>query len=281
MTPFTRSAPAKINLFLRVLGKREDGYHQLKTLMIKLPGLADELTFSDSEAFAFSCSDPGVPADETNLVVKAVRAFEAAAASTCRLTIHLRKNVPHGAGLGGGSSDAATTLLALNEIHDRPLTDKQIHDLAAGLGSDIPFFLVPGAAICTGRGEIITPAESPPPLHLLLLKPGFAVSTQDAYSRFGNSQGIPGITYRNQRLDWGTISNNLERPVFQKHRFLGELKQWLLERNEVKGALMSGSGSTVFAIMKKTADPQKIADEARAALDPTLWSWFGVTESGK
>jgi 4-diphosphocytidyl-2-C-methyl-D-erythritol kinase len=278
MNPFTRDAPAKINLYLRVLGKRDDGYHQVKTLMIKLPGLADQLTFTESEEFAFTCSDPAVPSDETNLVVKAVRAFEAKTMLASKFAIHLEKIVPHGAGLGGGSSDAATTLLALNEIHGEPLGKSQLSTIAASLGSDIPFFLFPGAALCTGRGEIVNPADSPPPLHLLLLKPSFGVSTQDAYGRFGNSQGIPGISYRNQRLDWGTISNNLERPVFQKHRFLAELKHWLLARNEVKAALMSGSGSTVFAIIKKPVDAEKLANEARTALDPTLWSWSGFTE---
>lgn len=278
MTPFTRDAPAKINLSLRVLGKRDDGYHQLKTLMIKLPGLADQLTFTEAENFAFTCSDHAVPSDESNLVVKAVRAFEAETGIAAKLVIDLEKIVPHGAGLGGGSSDAATTLIALNEIYGNPLTKTQLSTIAARLGSDIPFFLFPGAALCTGRGEIVTPAASPPPLHLLLLKPIFGVSTQDAYGRFGNSQGIPGISYRNQRLDWGTVSNNLERPVFQKHRFLAELKQWLLDRDEVKAALMSGSGSTIFAIIKKPVDAEKLANEVRAALDPTLWSWSGFTE---
>src|SRR6218665_3142585 len=150
---FQINAPAKLNLSLRVRRKRDDGFHDIETLMVKLPGLADVLTFSEADAFSFKCDDPSVPADETNLVVKAVRAFEKATATVCAHSILLEKRVPHGAGLGGGSSDAAITLLALNDIHGNPLSREQLVGIAAILGSDIPFFLTNGAAICTGRGE--------------------------------------------------------------------------------------------------------------------------------
>jgi len=274
---FQINAPAKLNLSLRVIRRRDDGFHNIETLMVKLPGLADVLTFSEADEFSFKCDDPSVPADETNLVVKAVRAFEKAASIRCSHSILLEKRIPHGAGLGGGSSDAAITLLTLNEIHENPLSRKQLLETAATLGSDIPFFLTNGAAICTGRGENIQEVDSPPPIPVLLLKPSFGVATPDAYKRWKDAEALPGISYDPVEFDWGTLVNDLEKPVFQKHRFLAELKMWLLSRPEVSAALMSGSGSTVFAILKDPASAETLATEARTALDPTLWTWSGFT----
>ncbi len=278
MTSFTLQAPAKLNLSLRVLGKRDDGFHEIDTLMVKLPGLADELEFSPSDKFTFRCDDPSVPGDEGNLVVKAVRAYESAAGSHCRCAISLKKAIPHGAGLGGGSSDAAMTLLGLNRVHDFKLSVDLMHELAASLGSDVPFFLTTGASRCTGRGEIIVPAPSPTPMSVLLLKPSFSVPTPDAYDRWKQSLEIFSVSYAPQEVGGVSLFNDLERPVFEKHRFLAELKQWLLARRDCDAALMSGSGSTVFAILKDGADADALAQSARHELDPGLWHWAGRTE---
>ena len=165
----------------------------------------------------------------------------------------------------------------LNRLHDFKLGVEALHDLAASLGSDIPFFLTEGASRCTGRGEKIEPVPPPPALRVLLLKPSFAVPTPDAYRRWQTSREIPGISYGPQQLDGISLVNDLERPVFEKHRFLAELKQWLLERRETRAALMSGSGSTVFAVLHEEADAEALARAARHELDPGLWSWSGVT----
>jgi 4-diphosphocytidyl-2-C-methyl-D-erythritol kinase len=276
--PLHVSAPAKLNLSLRVLGRRDDGFHALDTLMVRLPGLADRLEFSPGEPFAFSCSDPSVPADESNLVVKAVRAWETASGKPCDCRIFLEKVIPHGAGLGGGSSDAAATLQALNDLHGKPLDQAKLIELAAGLGSDIPFFLMPGAVRCTGRGEILEPVASPPALPVVLLKPSFGVATPDAYKRWRDAQPLWGIRYDPQPFAWGELVNDLEKPVFMKHLFLAEVKQWLLDRPETTGALMSGSGSTMFAILKDPAEADALIAAARAELDPTLWAWTGFTD---
>ncbi len=278
MSTFTLQAPAKLNLSLRLLGKRDDGFHEIDTLMVKLPGLADEIEFSQAEEFSFKCDDPSVPGDEGNLVVKAVRAYESAAGIFCRCSISLKKAIPHGAGLGGGSSDAAMTLLGLNRHHDFRLSVASIYELAASLGSDIPFFLTTGASRCTGRGEKIEPAPSPPAMAVLLLKPSFNVSTPDAYDRWKQSFQISGVSYTRQEIGGVSLSNDLERPVFEKHRFLAELKQWLLARRETAAALMSGSGSTVFAVLHDGADAETLAKSARHELDPGLWHWAGQTE---
>lgn len=278
MTPFTLQAPAKLNLSLRVLGKRDDGFHEIDTLMVKLPDLADELEFTHAAAFSFKCDDPSVPGDEGNLVVKAVRAYESVAGICCRCSISLRKFIPHGAGLGGGSSDAATTLLGLNRLHDFKLSVNLMHEVAASLGSDIPFFLTAGASRCTGRGEKIEPVPSPPAMTILLLKPSFNVPTPDAYDRWKQSFELPGLHYAAQEFEGIELTNDLERPVFEKHRFLAELKQWLSERRETAAALMSGSGSTVFAVLRDGVDAQNLAKCARHELDPGLWHWAGRTE---
>lgn len=278
MNPLTLQAPAKLNLSLRVLGKRPDGFHEIDTLMVKLPDLSDTLTFTSAPEFSFHCDDPSIPANAENLVVKAARAFESTTKIDLKISIFLQKKIPHGAGLGGGSSDAATTLLGLNQLHGHPLGVPALHELAATLGSDIPFFLSAGASRCTGRGEKIDPAPSPPPLWVLLLKPSFPVPTPDAYGRWQTSSELSGICYCPQNLTDLYLINDLERPVFQKHRFLAELKQWLLDRHETAAALLSGSGSTVFAVLKPEADPHALTAAARSELDPSLWCWIGITE---
>jgi 4-diphosphocytidyl-2-C-methyl-D-erythritol kinase len=277
MSTLTLQAPAKLNLSLRVIGKRADGFHEIDTLMVKLPALADVVAFEKAEKFSFHCDDPSLPTDETNLVVKAVRAYESASGVACKFVITLKKSVPHGAGLGGGSSDAATTLLGLNQLHKNTLGAERLHEIAATLGSDIPFFLKPGAARCTGRGEIIQSVPLPAPLRLLLLKPTFGVSTPDAYGRWLESKELPSVPYAEQEIDGVTLVNDLERPVYGKHRFLAEMKQWLLMRDECTAALLAGSGSTLFAVLHDGADAAELARAARHELDPGLWHWAGVT----
>lgn len=274
--PFVIDAPAKLNLSLRVLRKREDGFHEIDSLMVRLPGLADRLTVAPAESDAFACDDPGVPADGSNLVLKALAAYRDASGFDGKFHISLEKRVPHGAGLGGGSSDAAATLGALDHFNPSPLGVTKLMEIAATLGSDIPFFLGPPAARATGRGEVIEAAEGPPVLPVLLLKPDFGVATPDAYRRWSDSAELPGIDYSAQVFPWGELVNDLERPVFWKHLFLAEVKAWLLARPEVAGALMSGSGSTMFAVLHEAGNAESVLAAARSELDPTLWSWHGV-----
>jgi 4-diphosphocytidyl-2-C-methyl-D-erythritol kinase len=277
MTPFTLAAPAKLNLSLRVLASRDDGFHEIDTVMVQVPQLADRLHFTPATSLGFSCDDPSLPDDASNLVVKAARAYQAASEIPCHCHIALEKHIPHGAGLGGGSSDAAATLLGLEQIHEGALGPQRLAAVAAELGSDIPFFLTPGAARCTGRGEIIAPIPAPPALPVLLLKPAFGIATAEAYARWQSAVAIPGIRYAQQEVQSVLLVNDLELPVFQKYRFLAELKQWLLIRKEVAAALLSGSGSTVFAVLHQSADPHALAAAARLELDPGLWSWAGFT----
>lgn len=269
-------SPAKINLSLSILSKRPDNFHEIDTLMVKLPGLADEITFTPARHFSFSCSDPSLPTDSSNLVVKAAEALTKISGQNLNFHIHLTKNIPHGAGLGGGSSNAAITLLTLNQQLDSPLPTDQLHSIATVLGSDIPFFLYDGAATCTGRGEIIYAAPAPPPLPIVLFKPDFSVSTPDAYKNCLDAKPLPGIRYEPQKYAEHIFVNDLEKSVFAKHRYLAELKNWLLNRRDTRVALMSGSGSTMFVVLREGANPNALIQTAHKYFDPNLWAWSGT-----
>lgn len=268
-------SPAKINLSLRILGKRSDGFHEIDTIMTKLPSLADEITISKAAKFSFTCSDPLLPTDETNLVVKAAQALSHAAGEKLPYQIHLQKVIPHGAGLGGGSSNAATTLLALNQYLSKPLDAAELLALAANIGADVPFFLYEGAARCTGKGEIITAVPQPAPNRIMLLKPAFSVATPDAYKNCLNAPELPQIPYEEQHFEDLILVNDLEKPVFAKYPYLAELKKWLLNRRDTEAVLMSGSGSTLFIILHRQAKARALISSARKYFDSNLWCWVG------
>jgi 4-diphosphocytidyl-2-C-methyl-D-erythritol kinase len=267
-------APAKINLSLKILGQRSDGFHEIETLVSPI-ALCDEIEIGKNDSIKgirFQSDDPSVPAGDGNLIVRAAKSFFAATRLKPAVSIELRKRIPHGAGLGGGSSDAASALLALNELFEAKLPLEALAEIAETIGSDVPFFIFQSAALCKGRGELVTPVKLHRRFSVLLLKPAFAVSTAWAYSRWRDSLEIPNISYAAQEFAGQTFLNDLERPVFEKFIFLAQLKTWLLEQAEVGAALMSGSGSTVFAVMRKNADADVLAKRAKAELDPELWT---------
>jgi 4-diphosphocytidyl-2-C-methyl-D-erythritol kinase len=267
-------APAKINLSLRILGRRSDGFHEIETLVVPI-SLCDEINIehrSGKREIAFRCDDPSVPKGEDNIVVRAVKAFFEETKISGGLSIVLEKTIPHGAGLGGGSSDAASTLLALNELFETNLSRETLAKMAEMIGSDVPFFIFQSAAVCKGRGELVSPTRLREQLSVLLLKPEFGVPTQWAYSRWRDSREIPGVSYGPQQFNQQSFVNDLERPVFEKFVFLAELKMWLLKQPEVGAALMSGSGSTVFAVIRDRADADHVARRAKGELDPELWT---------
>src|SRR5438876_5595521 len=228
-------APAKINLSLKILGDRGDGFHEIETLITPI-SLCDELRIkkSDSEkGIEFRCDDPTVPMGAENLVLRAAKAFFTTTRLEPAVSIELKKKIPHGAGLGGGSSDAASVLLALNEMFKTKLSREALAEIAEPLGSDVPFFLFQSAAVCKGHGEIVMPVKLERQFSILLLKPAFAISTAWAYSRWQHSREIPGIRYQAQEFVGHTCANDLERPVFEKFVFLAQLKMWLLSQSEV------------------------------------------------
>jgi len=215
--------------------------------------LADRLDISVEEGMGveFTCSDSSIPGNESNLVCRAVAAFSNHTGLRFRTRIHLEKNIPHGAGLGGGSSDAAATIKSLNNLLNTGLAVSELESIAATLGSDIPFFIRCRPAIARGRGEIVEPYEGLMPAEILLVKPPFPVSTPWAYKGFA-SQKKKMETFQ-QFHGSIPLMNDLEDPVFNKYIVLPVLKKWLLKHSCVSAAMMSGSGSTIFAILKNAA----------------------------
>jgi 4-diphosphocytidyl-2-C-methyl-D-erythritol kinase len=268
------SAPAKINLSFEIKGERADGFHEIDTLMTPI-SLADRLTIdaTPSEgAIDFSCDDVSLPTGDDNLVVRAAKLFREGTRISAGIKIVLEKKIPHGAGLGGGSSDAASTLLGLNQLFKAGLRDDDLLKLAAQLGSDIPFFIARSAAVCRGRGEIVAPTSLSTPFSLLLLKPDFGVPTSWAYGQWKDSQQLPGVDYSPQEFKGVRFVNDLERPVFEKFVMLGHLKTWLRHQPEVGVALMSGSGSTLFALLRAGSSAEKLTARVRDNLDGTIWT---------
>lgn len=271
-------APAKVNLSLRVVRRRDDGFHEIDSLFVPI-SVFDRLDIElrDDGGLAFTCDDASIPGDDTNLVVRAARAFCEKTGREPNVRIHLEKRIPHGAGLGGGSSDAASTLLALDRLFGTKLPRETLLNVAADLGSDIPFFILGQPARARGRGEQLEPADLPHRLPLLLIKPPFPVPTPWAYQRWRDSRELPGVRYSAQPQPWGELINDLERPVFEKHLMLATLKSWLLLQPECIGALMSGSGSTIFAMLRDQADAKLLSERVAAEFGSTLWCQFAET----
>ena len=265
-------APAKVNLSLRVLRRREDGFHEIESLMCPL-SIFDtiDLSHREEDGLEFVCDDTTLPIGDDNLVVRAAKLFCQSCGIEPRLRIQLTKRIPHGAGLGGGSSDAATTLIGLNRLFETELSREALSAMAADLGSDVPFFIYQSAAIIRGRGEFVEPVAFPHELPLFLIKPSFGVPTPWAYKHWRDSREVPGVRYEAQEFPWGTLVNDLERPVFEKYLFLADLKSWLQMQPEVAGALMSGSGATVFALLQEKDAAESLAAKVAAEFGTNLW----------
>jgi len=279
-------SPCKVNLVLNILGKRTDGFHELETLMHPVR-LFDRLDFErGARGVQLTCSEPSLPVDPRNLVHRAAAAFLDKAGIKDGVRLHLEKNIPIAAGLGGGSGNAATTLLGLNELFESPLSARELHEIAAGLGSDIPFFLQERPALATGRGEKV---ESLDPFAVLsgrcwvLIHPGFGIATAWAYrelARFPEAlQGRAGRAAAvAESLRQGATShacaglyNSLEAPALEKYPVLALYQEFLRERGAF-GALMSGSGSTTFALMPDLATAHRVLEKFRERFGTAAWT---------
>ncbi|MEM7699055.1 MAG: 4-(cytidine 5'-diphospho)-2-C-methyl-D-erythritol kinase [Verrucomicrobiota bacterium] len=271
-------APAKTNLSLEVVGKRTDGFHDIRTLMVRL-SLADRLDFKKLAhgLTKLTCSDPKLEVDGNNLIIKAIRILEQELNESFPVSVHLEKQIPVAAGLGGGSSDAAATLLGLNQLFELDLSTEMLASFAASIGSDVPFFVYQQSCLCTGRGEIVTPTEKIPTLPILLVKPGFGISAAWAYQHYQSSIEHDAYHYSTQVVNDLKIVNDLERPVFQKFPVLGSMKTWLLDQPEIRTALLSGSGSTVFAILEQSDNINAFEEKVVERFGPSTWTWSGHT----
>lgn len=256
---------AKINLTLRVGAARSDGYHDVRTLMQSV-SLADTLTITPRRGpFSFATSGPGVPADDTNLVARAARAlWQAIGHEGAPRDVHIKlvKQIPVAAGLGGGSADAAATLLALNAIWDGRRSRAALTKIASSLGADVPFFLQGGTALATGRGDEVYPVDDASRLGVVIIKPSFGVPTADAYrwldeDRAAAIVGEPSAA-RDVEIGWSVgpigLANDLQGPVGRRHPEIAEMVDALMKSGAL-GAAMSGSGSAVFGLFN---EPQAV-----------------------
>lgn len=286
MTALEKNSPCKVNLLLNILGRRPDGFHALETIFHPVH-LCDRLTFARRAAgIQLTCSDPSLPTDAGNLVHRAAAAFLSAAEITDGVSIHLEKRIPLAAGLGGGSGNAATTLLGLNELFDQPLPAAKLAELAAALGSDVNFFLQDKPAFAHGRGEIIESLDFFPALRgasFFLIHPGFGISTPWAYqnlARFPAAQnGTPGrARHLIKLLEAGDLAvagpefyNSLEAPALDKYPVL-KLYQEFLRSQGAAATLMSGSGSTTFAIFREPAAAEAVVEKFKVKFGGNCWT---------
>lgn len=244
-------SPAKINLFLRVLGKRPDGYHEISSLFQAI-GLCDTLTLSLAQEDRFTCNDPSIPLDESNLVLKALKTFRDHAKRRFPVAIHLEKKIPTQAGLGGGSSNAATTLYGLNQMIGCPFTEEQLAQWGSQIGSDVPFFFSSGLALCEGRGEKVIPQPPLPSFHVELFKPSFGLSTPEVYSALDLKTLSPEAPKKLLEQFYSgrpEFVNDLETAALKVKPELLQFRESLLKQGH-HPLLMSGSGSCYFALTK-------------------------------
>jgi len=245
-------APAKVNFRLDVLKRRPDGYHELRMIMQRI-ALCDEIdiTLHPEPGIALSCLHPYVPLDNRNIVWKAAEGILSYADKVVGISIILKKNIPVGAGLGGGSSDAATVLMGLNDLLGTGLTDQQLSSIGVKLGADVPFFIFRKAAVAEGIGDRLSPLEHIPKLWLLLVNPGIHVATSWVYRNLNlTSEKVAAklpVLYKSAADVCSILSNDLESVTLSRHPIIGEIKEKLMAAG-ADGALMSGSGSTVFAV---------------------------------
>jgi 4-diphosphocytidyl-2-C-methyl-D-erythritol kinase len=271
---------AKINLDLRVLGRRSDGFHELKTIF-QAVDWHDEILLEPADHFEFSA--PGTPEDESNLVVRAVRAYERLAGMTANVRIRVTKNIPVGRGLGGGSSDAAVTFIGLQRLYKRPLAFEQVPDILRNLGSDVPFFSLGGRAAGYGRGDEVYKLDDAADYWVLLVDPGIMIPTKDAYSWLtlpDKSNNIEGFRADEETGCTGDVwTNDFETPVFQRYPELPRIKEELLDLGAYRAAL-SGSGSTIFGQFQMVSEAVRAASALESRFRVKLakplprWEYF-------
>lgn len=257
-------SPAKINLFLRITGRRADGYHNLLSLMCRV-SLFDEIRlWPASDHIRLECSDPCLPRDESNLAVRAALLFFEALGRAGGVAITLEKRIPVSAGLGGGSSNAASVLMGLNHASGHPFSPARLRRLARRLGADVPFFICETPALASGIGEILEPFPNLPMFHIILICPPFAVSTAEVYRRFNLrltncAKQLTRARFKKEGFDPKRhLCNDLETVTLGLHPEIIAVKRQLLGHGAL-GALMTGSGGGVFGLFGNAGDAGQAA----------------------
>ena len=275
---------AKVNLALEVLGKRGDGYHEIATVL-QAVDLFDRLTVDPDETLSLHTDDPELPTDDGNLVMRAARLLQKAAGVDRGARLRLHKRIPVAAGLGGGSSDAAAALTGLNRLWGLRWPRPRLQELAVELGMDVPFFLGTGRAVARGRGEQLATLPGGGGYALVLVNPRAPLSTKEVYGRVpvgwhaeptGTERVIQALRRRNVGVLAAALTNNLERVVEPVLPVIGRMKAALLAAGAL-GAIMSGSGPTVFGLARSLDHARQI----RSRISRTGWACWAVrTNSG-
>lgn len=275
---FTLPAFAKINWFLRILGKRDDGYHQICTAF-QTVSLCDEIEFSEADDILLTCDDPTLPIED-NLVLRAARLLRDLFVVKKGAVIHLKKRIPAPGGLAGGSSDAVTTLIGLCRLWNLRLKFTELLEIAQQIGSDAPFFLYGGTCLGVGRGTEIIPVDEIEEKFILIVTPKVSISTAEAYQRLG----LPNLTnfdpVDNLKFCYGEIenfkklsitSNDFEKTIFEMAPEIKQVKKTLLEQG-ARLAQLSGSGASVFAVFESETTRQTAMRNMKHE-----WKKFAVT----
>lgn len=250
-------SPAKINIGLNIISKREDGYHNIETIFYPVK-LFDKLTFYESNSFLIDCNDRTIPVDESNLIYKARNILSEVSGKKLNVRVKLEKNIPSYAGLGGGSSNAATTLIALNEIFELKLNQSELLKIASNIGSDVPFFILNIPVFAEGRGEILTPLpELILDYKILIVFPNIKISTEWAYSNFKISEKKIDLrkikTFDDFERYKELITNDFESIIFKFHPEIEIIKNYFKKSSSIF-SLLSGSGSSVYGMFEKDLD---------------------------
>ncbi len=275
MGRFKIQAPAKINLSLDILSKRDDGYHNIESIMHPI-NLCDIITIEEiEEDLIISCNNESIPIGHENTVYKAAEIILRETGLKRGLHINIENNIPIGAGLGGGSADAAATILGINELFSLGLTIEEMSKLGSWVGSDVPFCVMRRTALVRGKGEEVIPIEASIDPWFVLIIPDFSIYTKDAYKAFDEikimDKRLPKVDEMLKVISCGDckglckeLYNVMEIPVFQRFPVLKEIKERLIAKGAL-GALMSGSGSTIFGIAESEKAAKDIADKAKAS----------------
>ena len=262
--------PAKVNLGLDVVRKREDNYHDIKTLMHSI-NIYDCMSFEKTERIVITCNNPEVPTDERNIVYRCIEKMMSLYGCT-PVSVHIEKTIPVAAGLGGGSANGAAALIAMNQMFELGLTDEELCDVGAGIGADIPFMIMAGASVCEGIGDIMRPVFPYLSCYVVLVKPSFGVSTGFAYNRIDTAADLERPDFAELmhgllNMDREQLNKNLinvfEPFVFEKYPEIAKIKEKFMKLGCI-ATQMSGSGPSVFALYDNLGDAQKAFTEMSA-----------------
>ncbi len=280
MKQLTIQSPAKVNLHLQVIAKRPDGYHDLRMVMVEI-SIYDEVKVAlAKEGVNLFCDHPGVPLGDKNIAVRAAKLFIEETGFDGGVDLHIKKKIPMGGGLGGGSSNAASVLMALNELTGNKVSEERLLEIGLKLGADVPFFIFKGAALAEGIGERLSKINDLPEMSFLLVNPNIEIPTASIFKSLNleltkerESHTITGFNYSLEPVV-SILHNDLEDVVLKKHPEVAAALNLLKGEGSAEGVLMSGSGATVFGLYDSEASARRALAVLKKEIDCRGWVAF-------